>query len=318
MKRNKFMHVYMEGAPADGAPAGGAAPAPAPAGDFLSTLDAEYRESLEKQGIKDVNGLLKNWADQRSYIGNSIRVPSAEAGQEDWNKFYEKLQKQAPDLIPRPNKDKPETIQAVLAALGRPEDVSGYEIPPAPEDFPVDNDRLEALRKLAHENGLTKDQFKGVLSKVLEMDAAAYQQTKQAQQAELDSLKKEWGSAFDERNGRAVKMLELTQAPAGIVEMAKNNQLGADVVSWFYNLSTNFKGEGMNMASDAGGRRAMTPEEASSQISEIYANKNHPFWQSSHPEHGAALKRMIELGKFADPTASTNPNDLRVSRDANF
>lgn len=323
MKRNKFFHVYMNEAPADGAPAGGSTPPvdtpPAtPTVDFLSTLDAEHREVLEKQGIKDINGLVKNWADQRSYIGNSIRVPSAEAGQEDWNKFYDKLQKHAPNLIPRPDKDKPETIQAVLAALGRPEEPTGYEVPQAPEDFPIDNDRIEALRKLAHENGLTRDQFKGVLSQVLEMDAAAYRQQKQAQEADINSLKQEWGSAFDERNQRAAKMLELTQAPQGIIEMAKQGQLGADVAKWLYNISNNFKGEGMNMAQEQGGRRHLTPDEAQAQINEIYANRQHPFWIASHPEHKAALNKMIELGKYADPKASADPNALRTSRDANF
>lgn len=319
MKRNLFS-VYMNEADAgdglgQGTGGGDAPPAPTPP-DFLSMLDYEHREALEKQGIKDVQGLVKNWSDQRSYIGNSIRVPSSEAGAEDWNKFYEKLQKHAPDLIPRPDKDKPETIQAVLAALGRPEKPEEYDIPNAPEGMPVDGERVEALRKIAHESGLTRDQFKTVMAKMLESESAAYQQQKQVADAELAALKQDWGSAFDERSHRVAKMLELTQAPADVIEMAKNNQLGADVAKWMYNLSVNFKGEGANMAADQGGNRAMTPEEANAQISEIYANRSHPFWNASHPDHKAALKKMIELGRFADPSASSNADDLRISRSA--
>jgi hypothetical protein len=292
--------------------------APPAAADFFSALDAEHRESLEKQGIKDVNGLVKNWADQRSYIGNSIRVPSAEAGREDWGKFYEKLQKHAPNLIPRPDREKPETMEAVMAALGRPEKPDQYEMPEAPEGIALADDRVEALRKIAHEKGLSKDQFQGMLSEVFKLDSAQYQQQKQTQEADAATLKQQWGSAYDQNKNEVVRLMELTNAPSGIVQMAKDGGMGADVYQWFHSLSGNFKGEGTNATVDQGGNRAMTPDEANNQISEIYANKSHPFFVASHPEHKQALDKMVKLMKFANPQASSNPNDLRTSRDAKF
>lgn len=324
MKRYNLRHIYMNEAPADGADSGAGAPpadntppAPAPV-DFLSSLDAEYRESLEKQGIKDVNTLVKNWADQRSYIGNSIRVPSAEAGQEDWDKFYNKLQKQAPNLIPRPDKDKPETIQAVLAALGRPESPDGYEQPQVPEGVDFGEERAAAFKQIAHKHGLTKEQFQGVLSEVLQMDAATYQQQAQNVEADKAALKAEWGSAYDERKGQVVKLMELTGAPDGIIEMAKNGAMGADVYKWFHSLSGNFKGEGTQVTTDQGGNGALTPAEANERINEIYANRQHPFFNVSHPDHKNALKRMVDLVAAANPGASKDPNSLRTSRDAKF
>lgn len=326
-KLKNLFRLYMKEVNPDGntpppAPTGeppkGATPPATPPADFISMIPADYRESLEKQGIKDVESLAKNWADQRSYIGNSIRVPSAEAGQEDWNKFYEKLQKQAPNLIPRPDKDKPETIAAVLAALGRPDQPDGYEPPQVPEGVQFPEERAAAFKQIAHKHGLTKEQFQGVLGEVLGMDAAAHTEQSQKVEADRAALKAEWGAAYDDRKNQVVKLMELTKAPDGIVEMAKSGAMGADAYKWFHSLSASFKGEGMQVAADTGGSSRLTPGEANERINEIYANRDHPFFIVSHPSHKEALNKMVELMAAANPKASKDPNSLRTSFDAKF
>lgn len=287
---------------------GGAKPS-----DMFASLPDDTKESLSKAGIKDFEGLVQNWRDAQSYIGSSIRVPSKEAGKEDWQKFYQKLQTHAPNLMPRPDRDDPEAWNAALAALGRPEEPTGYELPEVPEGISLPEERVEALRKIAHEQGLNKDQFKNMLNSVLELDAQQYKAHMDAVTAEQDAIKKEWGSAYDERSTQVIRMLELTQAPEGVVEMAKNGQLGADTLKWMYSVSKNFKGEGTNLVSDQGNSGALTPAEAQQRISEIYANKEHPYFVADHPEHKDALQKMIKLQKAANPQSSDNINDLRSS-----
>jgi len=341
--KHPFARFFMDEVPPDGGAGGGGAPASTPPDggapldttpptsggdtppegdgaskpvDFFSSIDEQSRESLKSAGIKDINGLIKNWADAQAYIGSSIRVPSENAGKEDWDKFYAKLQKHAPNLMPKPNKENQDEWNAFLQSIGRPEDPTAYELPQAPEGVDVSEERVGVLRKIAHESGLTKDQFSSMVSRVMELDAQTVQQQQQQTQEQLTQLKAEWGSAFDERNSQVIKMMELTQAPDIIVDMAKKGQVSPDVLKWMYSMSNNFKGEGVNLASDQGGNRKLTPSEAEAQISEIYSNRAHPFFQADHPEHKSAISRMIELQKAANPKASSDPNSLRSSMTA--
>lgn len=326
----RLWHVYREEANGDGGDAGAGAgadgivtgdggdpnsnPGSQNYGDnWRDALPSELQESASLKDVKDIGSLAQQFVDLQSHLGNSIRVPSEHASQEDRAKFYEKLQKHAPDLLPRPDRNDTDAMDAFYASMGRPEEASGYEKPEIPEGVNVPDERIQAFQEIAHKHGLNAEQFKGVLGEVLAADQAAYQQQMDGHNQAMDGLKQEWGAAFDDRNGRAVKMLEATGAPADIVQMAKDGMVGANTLKWMYDLSTKFGGEGAPAVQDQGASGRMTPAEAEAQISEIMNNRQHPYWDSHHPEHQSAIKKMLELGKFANPKASTDINDLRSS-----
>jgi len=56
----------------------------------------------------------------------------------------------------------------------------------------------------------------------------------------------------------------------------------------------------------------MTPQEASAQISDMMNNRDHDFWHNERPGHDAAKRRMVELGKYADPSATTDMGAMQA------
>ena len=160
----------------------GGSSTPLPEGEsWTAGLAPEYSSHLEKNGIKDIDGLIKQHIDLQSHLGNSIRVPSAEAGDDDKRAFYEKIQKHAPDLMPKPVDD--DSKAAIFSTLGKPSEAKEYEVE-VPEQLAASfgEERLNNFREIALKNNLTRDQFKGVMSEILAADAQSYQQAVEQQQ----------------------------------------------------------------------------------------------------------------------------------------
>ena len=57
--------------------------------------------------------------------------------------------------------------------------------------------------------------------------------------------------------------------------------------------------------SDKKKEAVMTPEEARTAIDEINNNKEHAYWVGTGEEKKRAIDKMIQLQKFANPTAGT-------------
>jgi len=299
--RNKYRYMQEGGEGGEGeAPPAATSAAVPPVGPF-DGLDADYAQHLEKNGIKDVQGLIKQHMDAQSYMGNSIRVPGEDAGEDDRKAFYEKLRKHAPDLIPAPND--PDSKKKVFEALGMPEKSSDYsvEVPEvlAPQ---FNDDRLSMFREAAHKHNLTKEQFEGVMKEVLSVDASQYETMTAEHEKGIQSLKNEWGNAFDQRTAAVNKLIEGTGAPEQLANMAKEGTLDASVVKWLYDLGSRMGAdESLNMTIDTGSGGAITPSEANDKLQEILNNREHPYWISSHPDHKNAVDKVIKLGRSANP-----------------
>lgn len=296
-----------EGAPAAGdggqegtPPAEDPPPSTEPPANPFGILDPEYVQHLEKNGIKDVQGLIKQHMDAQSYIGNSIRVPGEDAGEDDRKAFYEKLRKHAPDLIPAPND--PESKEKVFQALGKPEKPDEYQVEvPEAMGSQFDDDRLNMFREAAHKHNLTKEQFEGVMKDVLGADAASYENVMAEVEKSKQQLKSEWGQAYDQRVGTVNKLIESTGAPDSLVQMAKNGDLDPSVVKWMYDLTVRMgSDESLNLSVDHG-QGSMTPSEANDRLNEILSNREHPYWNASHPDHKNAVDKVIKLGRAASP-----------------
>lgn len=267
---------------------------------WLEAVSEEYRPHLEKNGIKDVSGLAKQFVDLQSHLGNSIRVPSAEAGDADRAAFYEKIQKHAPDLMPKPTDD--ESKAAIWQTLGTPEQASEYDVQ-VPEALAgaVGDDRVNMLREVAHKHRLTKDQFQGVVSEILGADAQSYQAAVEAQQQGHAALKSKWGEAYEQRMSNVNNLLQQTGAPESLAKAVAEGNIDASALEWIYNMSDRVsQDEGSNLSRDQGNGK-LTPHEAESQMSEILNNKHHPYWDAGHPDHKRAVDLMTKLGRAARP-----------------
>lgn len=261
-----------------------------PEAQVTEASPADWRDGLGadiRNGLGDVNSvedLAKGYVSAQQMIGNSIRIPSKEAGQEDWDKFYGKFSD-----VPGLTRYNPDDLSSLYEAAGRPADAKGYQIEGAPEDF----------LQVAHEAGLNRQQVESLLDYEKNLNAQHESAEQDSLTNGINTLRQEWGLAFDrkvEEGQRAVAFLEQT-AP-GLAEALDATGAGNHpaVIKVFQALGANLK-EGEGFAGTNSGNSGMTPSEARAQIEEIHSNPQHPY----HNGDEAALEKYLELHRFAHP-----------------
>ena len=264
--------------------------------DWRASLPEDIRGAKAFESVKDVDSLAKQFLDAQSHIGNSIRIPGEEAGQEAIDAFHQKLMNKT-DLMVKPTT--PEDYAKVFESMGKPEDGKGYTVPEGTEG------NYDHLREMALNANMTNKQFESMVQSVASLDAAALE-SQQTQQAESRGVvEKEWGAAFDQNSSKAIALLEATGAPDSVIDLAKAGNIDGDSLRWFHALSQKIGGgEGSNAVSDLGGDQIMTPSEALFKKGEIMDNKESPYWNESHPRHKEFQDKVMSLRKLAKGKAA--------------
>lgn len=265
---------------------------------FNESLPEDLRANESLANFKDIGGLAKSFVEMKSMQGSSVRIPSAEASDEDRKAFNEKMISQMPNLMLKPDFENANQSNEFYRTLGMPEEAIGYEMPKV-EGVEMPEERGAALQKIAHEAGLTKGQFDKVMGAALQLDVDAAEAQGARLQEEAAALHTEWGMAFDERKGTVLAAAKHTGAPDQLIAAITNDEAGVDTMQWLLKFSAFVKGEGMELSGQGGneivGDGKMTPSEARSMISDIQANQKHPYWNRNDPAHTDALKKMVEL-----------------------
>ena len=115
----------------------------------------DWRDSLENEELKgneslksfeNIDGLAKAFVETKAMVGNSIRIPSEEASDEDRAAFYNKLMERAPALMLRPDPDSSEQMNEFHRMMGVPEDETGYDYEGTDLDVETVNDVRELFR----------------------------------------------------------------------------------------------------------------------------------------------------------------------------
>lgn len=149
------------------------------ANPFDGLQDEGSREWIETAGVKDVESLVKMARNSESKIGKSFQMPGPDAEQSEIDAFYERL--------------------------GRPKDVSGYELTPPedmPEDLPYDTEFAGKFAETAHKFGITTEQAKGLHDFYVNEMVGTFQSGIEASTAQLEQstsaataqLEKDWGA----------------------------------------------------------------------------------------------------------------------------
>lgn len=270
-------------------------PSPAePASNWQDSLPENIREWDEVKNSDSPDKFWDQIANHRSMIGQSIRVPSEDASAEAMQEFYGKLTSKVPGLMPTPDPENPEAMQAAFRALGAPEDAAGYEMP-ALDDVEWDQDRVELLREAALKQGLTTSQFRNVIADVIAADKQALEQHQVKTAAEMDALQKEWGQAYDQKAGQAEALRKQ------FFPFIPEGQMGAETIKAMSQIADAMGKEAPEIGGQGPGKGKMTPGEAELRINEIMDNREHPFWNTGHPGHKAAQEKVLELQRMITP-----------------
>ena len=254
---------------------------------WRDTLPEDLREAAILKDVPDINTLAKRFVDQSAFVGQSIRIPGPDAGDEDRQKFYDKLLKNAPNLMPKPDFDKPDQEQQFWRSIGRPDDAKGYTLP---DGLTFDEATVESLRADAHALGLTKAQF----NRYLEKYKAASEDISKSRADALKGLQTEWGQAYNERMARLEESMKQAKLPDEVVAAVKSGQLSPSIVNFLYSaVEAAGQAEGnLNDQSTVTGK--LTPSQAKERVNEILNNPQHPYWNPEMAGHDDAIEKMYQ------------------------
>ena len=252
--------------------------------DWKGSLPDDLKLDPSLTDIKDVESLAKSYVHGQKMIGKDrIALPGKEATDEEWGTFYNDLGRPA-----------------------TPQDYKFGERPTLPEGMVYDDDFEKEYRDMAHGAGLTTaqakalyDNYNGYMANKSEVQG----ETLQAQRTEWrDSLKKEFGKAYDERIDLAKRAVE-TYGDGNHKEWLNVSGMGDNpmMVKLFATIGSGLA-EGK---SDAGADRAfvMTPDQAQAEIARHNRDEDFTkaYHDSEHASHAAAVVKMDNLFKMAYP-----------------
>lgn len=247
--------------------------------DWRDGLDPSVRNSLDVDSIED---LAKGYVNAQQMIGGSIRIPGKDAGEADWNKFYDKF-KDVPGLA----RYNPDDLTSLYDAAGRPGSPKEYGVEGVDEDF----------LSVAYDAGLNRSQVEAISEYTQNLETYKEGLIQQQVDSGIQQLRQEWGLAFDrkvEEGQRAVAHLEKTIPGLGEALDSSGAGNNAAIIKLFQTLGANLK-EGQGFAGTHEGTSGLTPYEARMQIQEIQNNPQHPY----HRGDESAMERFLELHKFA-------------------
>ena len=210
------------------------------------------------------------------HVGNSVRIPGPDAGEDDWSAFNQKLMDKVPDLVQIKEGD-----NSVFNRLGKPEDKDGYGA----------GDDHGWLAEIALEANLTKDQFTSFVEKLSNVNEERSVNSRAEHQQALDELYAEWGLSKDKQMKNIAALAKLTDAPEAMVESITEGKTDAATLKWLAGIASKFESD-TNIAGDRNDPNSMNPQEINTQIQEILNNP--AYFDSSKPAVQNELKKKMQ------------------------
>jgi len=260
--------------------------------EFVETLNEDLRSQGNLKDFKDVNQLAKSYVELQRMVGNSVRIPPADASQEAKQDFYNKI-KSLDDVIIKGGED-------FYQKIGRPESFDKYQLDDMASDdfknkYSVD---IEHFKKTAFDLGLTNEQARIAASQHLK---AIEQQEKSLEANRLNTeqeLKKAWGHDYDNRINAAKQAVDIFKTKYGdSVEHLINSDAGNNpaLIRMLSDMAEIYKER--SHAGTSSMQFNMTPELAAQKIADKRADSGFmkAYHDDMHPGHAKAVEDMSRL-----------------------
>jgi hypothetical protein len=254
-----------------------------PIPDWRSVLPEDMRSHPSISKYKTLDAFAASYLEKDKLIGRK-HIPVApeildEMTPEDWNRVY--------------------------TQLGRPETPDGYDLSEieVSEDLKLGDEFITSLKAKAHEVGVLPSQLKELYSWFtgnLKVTKEQIDTTKEQSRADAEKqLQKEWGYAYKQRLEVAQNALQHF-ADKEMMQFLEESGFGnnPNVVRFMSRIASEF---GEDKFKGSSKTTAMTPAEAQIEIQRIENDDKSPYYDSSHPEHGALVDRMQTLYAIAYP-----------------
>lgn len=261
--------------------------------DWRDELPAELKDDPSLKDFKDVASVARSLVETKKMVGDSIRIPRADAGADARKEFLGKLLEKVPEVVVLP--DDPAERAAVEGRvwekLGRPSKPEEYLVDPA--DLPAGVTLNEAqLREGAAKLGLTKAQFK---AEVVEQVAAASARAA-AVKATHDALRGEFGAGYEEKLKGAAVVASAMGFPPDMVDAIRSGSMPLAAAKAFLSTAAKVTTDpGQVSGQGHGGTPKVTPSEAARRLEVLRDDPK--YWDGHHPEmHKEAAELTALLG----------------------
>ena len=264
--------------------------------NFVETLNEDLRGVSNLGDFADVNQLAKSYVELQRMVGNSVRIPPADASDESKQDFFKKI-RDLDGVIIKGDKD-------FYQKIGRPEDFDKYQLDDmASDDFKTKHAiDIENFKKSAFDLGLTNEQARTAAAKHLSL---IEQQEKLAEEGRVraeQELKKSWGSDYENRLNAAKQTASILREKYGdsidslINSDAGNNPAFIRILS---EIGETYKER--SHIGTSGMQFNITPEMAAQKIADKRADSG--FMRAYHdnmdPGHSKAISDMSKLYSIA-------------------
>ena len=257
-------------------------PSPISEGSWRDSLSEDLRSDPALASYNDVESLAKSHINAQKMIGNNVGVPGKDASDEEWGEFY--------------------------AKTGRPDDPDGYQLTPVEgqERLAISPESMTGFRAEAHRLGLSQRQADGLMQFYLKEQIGAldgYEQRTAGEQAQgLESLKQEWGGAYEEKIGFA---REAAQAfgDDSLVALLDDTGYGNHpvIIKTFEKIGRAMKDDQLYGSGQPAGGHKLTPAEAKDEIGKLHIDSEFmaAYTDRDNAGHEAAMAKMTELHRAA-------------------
>ena len=244
--------------------------------EFLNMIPEELREHPSISPIKDVENLARSYVNAQRLIGaDKIAVP-VNPTDEDLDRIYDRL--------------------------GRPESPSEYGI--EADGNVVTEELATNYADIEHKLRLTPDQAKGVLdyykNAVEQFDSSSLENAEAAKEETVQSLRQEWGRAFDQKVEAAARVAQEFADPEMFnITLADGSKLGdnAEFIKAFAKIA-DFRQSvtSEDTVAEMSQSNVMTPADAKAEIDAIMNDRNGPYWDRKNlVGRQQAVARVQEL-----------------------
>lgn len=241
-------------------------------------LPDDLKSDASLKDIKNVSELAKSFIHAQKLVGaEKVVLPGKEATDEDWGKVYDQL--------------------------GRPKDPESYGLRPREgvDETIISKEGVDGYAQFAHKTGLTTKQANANLDfftdiKVAEK-AAELEAINQRNEANIESLKEEFGNAFDKNVQIASSLVNNLKNGDALREVINEAGLGTSPVVFkaLVELAAHFgedRLEGLDKM-NTGSAGSLTPEQAEAELHEL--DKNRALYDKGHVDHSKLVAKREKL-----------------------
>lgn len=240
--------------------------------EWLKDVDPEIANDPSLKVFTNHKDLVKSYVHAQKMLGkDKVVLPGKNSTEQDWKQFYNKI--------------------------GLPESMDAYEIKKG-EKYTVHDDALNEFKKLAYENNILPGQAQKVMDWLNERAGQSSQVAQQQSETQLvegwQNLKKEWGAGFEKQMAFGKQAVAEFADEDTYKYLDQKGYLDDPIFAkMMAKIGSNLTEDVFN--EDVRETHGMTPQEAKSKYNEIVGDANHPYRNSSHPNHKQAVADVQKL-----------------------